>query len=264
MADKTLTIKNASDKELDALLIRLRKENELQGLVSDIKRKSMKKEEIPVDNYGRQDYYAPISVSTEVPIESLYHAEQNEQADEVLKHFGILGMKWGVRKKQQSNGSWLKEAGKLMKNQVKHPFLTDKADKESKKSDTMGTKIRRSIVFQNTKELKDINNRVDKKISKKSKEIKAKQAEKDNTSTDFKSSREIKAKGYKNMSTKELADLTKRLQLEKQLRDLTVAEYSRGIEPAKAILAAGTTIASLYALSTTPMGQAIKKALTKS
>lgn len=200
MADKTLTIKNASDKELDALLIRLRKENELQGLVSDIKRKSMKKEEIPVDNYGHQDYYAPISVSTEVPIESLYHGKQNEKADEVLKHFGIGGMKWGVRK-------------------------------ASNKPSSSGG----------------------------SKQVKA-----DKSSADYKESRQIKAKGYKNMSTKELADLTKRLQLEKQLRDLKVADYSRGIEPAKAILAAGTTLASLYALSTTPMGQAIKKALTKS
>lgn len=203
MADKTLTIKNASDKELDALLIRLRKEYELQGLVSDIERRSMKKEEIPVDNYGRQDYYAPISVSTEVPIESLYHGKQNEKTDDVLKHFGIGGMKWGVRKASSKPSSAV--GGKQVK--------SDKPDKSS---------------------------------------------------ADYKESRQIKAKGYKNMSTKELADLTKRLQLEKQLRDLKVADYSRGIEPAKAILAAGTTIASLYALSTTPMGQAIKKALIKS
>lgn len=80
MTDKTVTIKNATNKQLDELLIRLRKENEVQNLIRDLKRKST-----------NQDYsynYDP-TVSTEEPIESLYH-------------YGIPGMRWGVRRKRDT------------------------------------------------------------------------------------------------------------------------------------------------------------------
>lgn len=82
MADKSKSIKNASDKELDELIVRIRKENELQCLIRDLKIRS--------DFFNTS--YENVKVSTEEAIDSLYH-------------FGVLGMKWGVRKSTQSNGN---------------------------------------------------------------------------------------------------------------------------------------------------------------
>lgn len=81
MANKSTTIKTATDKELDELLVRLRKENELQNLIGYIKRKS--------GTIDPLDPYAEPKVSTEEPIESMYH-------------FGIPGMKWGRRRGKSS------------------------------------------------------------------------------------------------------------------------------------------------------------------
>lgn len=85
MADKTVTIKNATDQQLDDLLIRLRKEGELQKLIASIKRNGLSTY-LPYDNP---------QISTEEPIESLYH---QETVDEFLTHYGVLGMHWGHRK----------------------------------------------------------------------------------------------------------------------------------------------------------------------
>jgi hypothetical protein len=82
MANKSVSIKGASDQELDALLVRLRKEREAQGLVMDIKRNST-----PPDPLRPYDY-VPITVSTEDPVDSLYHTEAVQKT---LAHFGITG-----------------------------------------------------------------------------------------------------------------------------------------------------------------------------
>lgn len=89
MADMTKSIKEQTDKELDALILRLRKEAEAQGLVQDMKRRSTPPD--PYDPYNNSNNIRDFSVSTEAPVSSLYH-------------FGILGMKWGVRRQRGSDG----------------------------------------------------------------------------------------------------------------------------------------------------------------
>lgn len=104
MADKSVTIKSATDRQLDDLLTRLRKENELQSLIFDIKRKSKKRD--PLNNY---DYsYEFPDVSTEKPIEDLYH----DSIEETLAHFGVLGQKWGIRRFQNPDGTLTAEGKK--------------------------------------------------------------------------------------------------------------------------------------------------------
>lgn len=81
--DKTKTIKGATDKELDDLIRRLRKEGELQSIIGELKRR------------GSSQYpssYDDQSISTEEPIESMYH-------------FGKMGMHWGRRKAKSSGPS---------------------------------------------------------------------------------------------------------------------------------------------------------------
>jgi len=185
MADKSKSIKNATDKELDDLIIRLRRESEAQDLIGSLKRKSM-----PINSFGNSVSYDRPEVSTEEAIENLYH----DGADKVLSHFGIPGMKWG---KRSSGGN---KPGKKKK---KLPIADD-----------------------------------------------------------YTAAREAKAKGYKHLTNQELKSLNTRLQLEKSLRELKVSDYSKGLDAVKAVTAAGTTLAALYALGSTPFGQAVKKAVT--
>jgi len=174
LADKTKTIKSASDKELDELIIRLRKESELQGLIAEINRKSGSGY-IPYD-YGQE-------ISTEKPIESLYH-------------YGVLGMHWGRHRARISS--------------AKEKLLSKKPG-----------------------------------------------------SDDYELSRQLKTKGSRNLSNKELRDLTQRLQLEKQLKELSPKKYQKGMNVAKGIIAVGTTASSLYALSNSPLAKHITSAAKK-
>ena len=80
-------------------------------------------------------------------------------------------------------------------------------------------------------------------------------------SEDYQTSRALQKRGVKNLSTKELKELTARMQLEQQYKSLNPSQYKKAIDVVKTITSTGTTIASLYALSRTPLGQDITKAV---
>lgn len=94
MADKTQSIKGASDKQLYDLLTRLGKECRVQDLIAQLKRRATPRNEF-------EPYYEQ-EVSTEAPIESLYH-------------YGVAGMKWGRRKGTSKPTSEQKAAAKREK-----------------------------------------------------------------------------------------------------------------------------------------------------
>lgn len=180
MVDKSITIKSASDEQLRELMIRLRQEKEVQDLIGSLKR---------AGTPSAESVYTEYAVSTEIPVEDLYH----EGVEAILAHHGIKGMRWGVRKAKDQ---------------------TSTSKKSQKKYHS-----------------------------------------------DYEQSRAYKKQGYKNLSNKELQELTQRMNLERNLRDLESSDYQRGLSFVKTITAAGTTIVSLYALSKTPLAQDIKKAL---
>ena len=125
MADKSVTIKNATDKQLDELIVRLRKESEAQSLIAEIKRKS---------GSGYMPYEYGQEIST-------------EQAVELLYHFGIPGMKWGrtgtkknsssektkeqIDREKRQREKILSSPTKLYKN--RHKFSQEEIDAAMKK-----------------------------------------------------------------------------------------------------------------------------------
>lgn len=99
-----------------------------------------------------------------------------------LKHYGVLGMHWGHRKGSSSSaykiatagqkaakkvGEYAKETGKLAVNAYAHPIMTNKANRESRKSGSVGDQIRRATLYSTTKEIKDVNDRVANQVRQK-------------------------------------------------------------------------------------------------
>lgn len=75
---------------------------------------------------------------------------------------------------------------------------------------------------------------------------------------------ELKKNSNRTLSNEELETIRKRLQLESNVSKLKTqtATVNRGHEVAKTILAVGTTAASIYALSQTPLGKRVIQGVT--
>ena len=74
-------------------------------------------------------------------------------------------------------------------------------------------------------------------------------------SSDYKKTERLRKKNYKQLSDDELKDLNKRLQLEKQYRDLNPKGIYKGQQYVKSVIGIASTIGGLYALKNSPMAK---------
>lgn len=74
--------------------------------------------------------------------DEIYHTDN---CQDIIEHHGVKGMKWGQRMKRWG------AAGRTAINSVRHPILTDRSIKESRKRSKMGTLMgtTRSLEFRN-------------------------------------------------------------------------------------------------------------------
>ena len=89
------SIKQMTDQELSEYLDRLRNESELINVIQNINRYNK-----PTDNSVTSDSTPYPGLNLNTPIEDLYH----NQIDKTLEHFGIPGMRWGVRRGAAQTG----------------------------------------------------------------------------------------------------------------------------------------------------------------
>jgi signal recognition particle subunit SEC65 len=83
-------------------------------------------------------------------------------------------------------------------------------------------------------------------------------------SPDHKEGRVLYNKPVSEMSNDEIMKLTRRINLEKQVRDIHPNAYKKGMNIVKDVTAAGVTIGGLYALTQSPVaGRIANAALTK-
>ena len=203
MADKSITIKGATDKELDELINRLRKENEVQGLIADIKRKS---------GSGYIPYDHGLEISTEKPIDDLYHAAITADKSKTIKE------------------ATDKELDALIER------LRKELQVQSIVSDIKRKTASGYVPYDQGQEVsteKPINSLyhfgiLGMRWGRRKGSTKTSAKKGDTDSEDAKRKDTILKKSIREMSDKDLKDITSRLQLEKQYRDLTKKEISPG------------------------------------
>lgn len=152
-------------------------------------------------------------------------------SSEELYHYGIKGMKWGVRRARNR----YEEAATAAKN-VKR--LSDKyVSSISKRASKKPNKSRESDVQNAKKIAKKINDSQTKRVEKRKKDYELKKSKYEEA--------DKKKNPAKYMSDSELRKKLNRLQMEKQYSQLTGRDMSKGKKALNNIIKAGTTVATV-------------------
>lgn len=100
------SIKQMTDQELSEYFDRLRNESELINVIQNIQRYNK-----PIDTQVSSQSIPYSGLDLNTPIDDLYHKE--DATNEILEHFGIPGMKWGVRRAKNSRRSGSEDYQKM-------------------------------------------------------------------------------------------------------------------------------------------------------
>lgn len=234
MTDKNKTIKNASDEELSRLIFRLRKERELQDIVRDLKMRSLPERE--------REYAHLEGISTEEPINSIYH-------------YGVLGMKWGVRRYQpypkghKGKGRYIGPVKSLARAQQARKKALEETAKANRNL-ILRKAIRKAGPDEKIQDVQEAGRKAAKKSfaddKKHNQEVKKRREESKNPAA--------------KLSDAELRERVNRMNLEQQYSKLSSGKTSKGKSTATKVLAtAGTGVAVSY--TSKAMTKAIEAAI---
>lgn len=164
---------------------------------------------------------------------------------QALSHYGVLGMHWGVTREARAVGKAAR----------KDSIAKSKASPDASKFGS----LRRSSIAADKAAKEARNEYVKNAKAKAASDADARK------STDHKEGRILYNKPVSEMSNDEIMKLTRRINLEKQVRDIHPNAYKKGMNVVKGVTAAGTTVAAFYALSQTPLaGKLVQTPLAKS
>lgn len=232
---KDLSINQATDKELSGLVSRIRLEREALQMMKDIRSKTTSNPEGNWAPYIKDSFSTESIVYNSKSIKSMTDPELSEFLHRLYQENELLRLINDIKdenrdKNQETSDVVIPYEGLDMNMSVKDMYH----------SGILGMKwgVRRE--------------RGSDGLVKKSK---------GQISDDYAKALALKSKNYKHMSNQELSDLTKRLNLEKSYRELKSQDTQKGLNFIKTATGIGTTLAAAYALSKTPMGQDIIKAV---